>query len=138
MAGVLASLYGTWALLEAEDRALLKGYIINKFRGDAALLGPGLQEITTRTGLANLGVMPCGGCLVRWRGRHRWTGGPPRRRRGPAGGRRRAAAPDLENSADIDALAGEPGDRSAGDRRSATCARAPTWWCPARQPRDRR
>ncbi|MEZ5084924.1 MAG: cobyric acid synthase [Tessaracoccus sp.] len=56
--GVLASLYGTWALLEDEDRALLAGYVINKFRGDQSVLDPGLDEITRRTGLTNYGVLP--------------------------------------------------------------------------------
>ncbi|MGO1384051.1 MAG: cobyric acid synthase [Arachnia sp.] len=56
--GVLASIFGTWALLEEEDRALLSGYVINKFRGDQSILDPGLTEITRRTGLANLGVLP--------------------------------------------------------------------------------
>ena len=44
--GVLASLYGTWALLEPADQRLLSGYVINKFRGDQAVLAPGLAEIT--------------------------------------------------------------------------------------------
>lgn len=56
--GVLASLYGTWALLDDADRSLLAGYIINKFRGDQAILDPGLDEITRRTGLTNFGVLP--------------------------------------------------------------------------------
>ncbi len=56
--GVLASIFGTWGLLDDEDRALLSGYVINKFRGDQSILDPGLEEITRRTGLANLGVLP--------------------------------------------------------------------------------
>lgn len=55
--GVLASLYGTWALVE-EDRALLASYIINKFRGDQSVLEPGLAEITRRTGMPCEGVLP--------------------------------------------------------------------------------
>ena len=56
--GVLASIFGTWGLLDDEDRALLTGYVINKFRGDQSILDPGLEEITRRTGMANLGVLP--------------------------------------------------------------------------------
>lgn len=56
--GVLAALYGTWALLGADDRALLAGYVINKFRGDQSVLDPGLVEITRRTGMPCFGVLP--------------------------------------------------------------------------------
>lgn len=56
--GVLASLYGTWALLDEADRALLAGYVINKFRGDESVLAPGLTEITRRTGMPSFGVLP--------------------------------------------------------------------------------
>ncbi|UTT67151.1 cobyric acid synthase [Janibacter sp. CX7] len=56
--GVLAALYGTWALVSDEDRPLLAAYVINKFRGDASVLEPGLAEITRRTGMPSLGVLP--------------------------------------------------------------------------------
>lgn len=56
--GILAALYGTWALVDDADRPLLAGFLINKFRGDAAVLEPGLAEITQRTGMPNLGVLP--------------------------------------------------------------------------------
>ncbi|NHN54677.1 cobyric acid synthase [Calidifontibacter sp. DB0510] len=56
--GVLAALYGTWALLDDADRPLLAGYLINKFRGDESVLTPGLVEISRRTGLPCLGVLP--------------------------------------------------------------------------------
>ncbi len=56
--GVFASIYGTWALLEDEDRALLRGFIVNKFRGDVSILEPGLREIEERTGMLCLGVLP--------------------------------------------------------------------------------
>ncbi|MGH2958564.1 MAG: cobyric acid synthase, partial [Solirubrobacterales bacterium] len=39
--GAFAHLYGTWALLEESDRARIKGFVLNRFRGDAALLAPG-------------------------------------------------------------------------------------------------
>ena len=56
--GVIASIVGTCALLEAEERALLKGFIVNKFRGDLRLFDGGLAIIRVRTGLTSLGVVP--------------------------------------------------------------------------------
>ena len=56
--GVLASLVGTVALLEPEERALLKGFLVNKFRGDLRLFDGGRKIICERTGLADLGVVP--------------------------------------------------------------------------------
>ncbi len=56
--GSLASLYGTWALLEEADSALLRGYVINKFRGDESVLAPGLDVLTERTGMPWLGTLP--------------------------------------------------------------------------------
>ncbi len=56
--GVIASLVGTHALLPDDERALLKGYIINKFRGDVSLFDEGLTAITDKTGLAAFGILP--------------------------------------------------------------------------------
>ncbi|HEU5485218.1 MAG TPA: cobyric acid synthase [Microlunatus sp.] len=56
--GVFASLYGTYALLGDGDRTALRGYVINKFRGDLGVLVPGLAMLTERTGLTGLGVLP--------------------------------------------------------------------------------
>jgi adenosylcobyric acid synthase len=56
--GVFASLYGTHALLEKTDQAAVRGYLINKFRGDLGVLEPGLAMLTERTGLSCLGVLP--------------------------------------------------------------------------------
>lgn len=56
--GVFASIYGTWALLDEADRSRFGGFVINKFRGDAAILEPGIREIEARTGMPCLGVLP--------------------------------------------------------------------------------
>jgi len=56
--GVFASMYGTLALLDAADQQLVRGFVINKFRGDAALLKPGLDSLSALTGRPVLGVLP--------------------------------------------------------------------------------
>jgi adenosylcobyric acid synthase len=56
--GVFAALYGTVMLLPSELRATIGGFLINKFRGDRALLDPGLAELERRTGIPVLGVLP--------------------------------------------------------------------------------
>lgn len=56
--GVFASLYGTVALLEPEERARIKGFIINKFRGDVSILEPGLVMLEELTGIPVVGVLP--------------------------------------------------------------------------------
>ena len=56
--GVIASLVGTWALLSERERALTKGFIVNKFRGDVSLFKEGVSEIATRTGMDSFGVLP--------------------------------------------------------------------------------
>jgi adenosylcobyric acid synthase len=56
--GVFAALFGTVALLSAEDQALVSGFVINKFRGDLGLLAPGLEMISAATGRPVHGVLP--------------------------------------------------------------------------------
>lgn len=56
--GVFASIYGTIMLLDPEERAMIKGVIVNKFRGDVEILRPGLQMIEEKTGVPVVGVMP--------------------------------------------------------------------------------
>ena len=56
--GLFASLYGTLALLSAEDQSLVAGFLVNKFMGDPAVLAPGLERMTTLTGRPFLGTLP--------------------------------------------------------------------------------
>jgi adenosylcobyric acid synthase len=56
--GVLASLFGTLALLKPGDQAQVAGFVINKFRGDGAILAPALTQLETLTGRPTIGVLP--------------------------------------------------------------------------------
>lgn len=56
--GVFASIYGTLMLLEDDERAMVKGVIINKFRGDVEILRPGLKMIEEKIGVPIVGVLP--------------------------------------------------------------------------------
>lgn len=56
--GVLASLVGTHVLLPEDERKRIKGYLINKFRGDINLLLPALEIISAQSGLESFGIVP--------------------------------------------------------------------------------
>jgi adenosylcobyric acid synthase len=56
--GVIASLVGTKAVLAPDDAALVVGFIVNKFRGDAALFAAGMERIAQATGWRALGLVP--------------------------------------------------------------------------------
>ncbi|MDD1695596.1 MAG: cobyric acid synthase [Methanoregula sp.] len=56
--GVFAQIYGTYKLLPDDIRPLLKGIIINKFRGDPTIFAPGVHQIEELTGIPVLGVVP--------------------------------------------------------------------------------
>ncbi|MCF3971850.1 cobyric acid synthase CobQ, partial [Pseudomonas aeruginosa] len=55
---VIASLVGTHAILPEEDRRMVTGYLINKFRGDGTLFDSGIAEIARFTGWPCFGVVP--------------------------------------------------------------------------------
>jgi adenosylcobyric acid synthase len=110
--GVFASFVGTLAVLEPADQALIAGFVINKFRGDRALLEPGLRMLQQITGRPTLGVLP----FVRGIGVDSedsidrallLSGGPPV---GDDILRVNVVAfPRMSNHTDVDALAIEPG-----------------------------
>ena len=56
--GAFAHLHGTWALVDDADRAALRGFVLNKFRGDESLLAPAPQDLEESTGMAFVGVVP--------------------------------------------------------------------------------
>ncbi len=111
--GVFAALHGTVALLEPADQALISGFVINKFRGDPALLGPGLDMLLKISGRPVLGVIPhLDGLwldvedsldLEHDRGTSRPPLGPDILRVAVP------RLPRLSNVTDIDAIAAEPG-----------------------------
>ncbi len=113
--GLLAHLFGTVAVLEPADQALIAGFVVNKFRGDPALLEPGLRQLQALTGRPTYGVLPYADELwldaedsVSVLARH--VLGTPRSPRG-ADWLRVAAIrlPRISNSTDVEALACEPG-----------------------------
>ncbi|NHA67313.1 cobyric acid synthase [Phycicoccus flavus] len=109
--GVLASLFGTWALVDDADRAHLRAYAINKFRGDPSVLEPGLATVTGRTGMPSVGVLPWledvwidsedALSVGRWR--------PPTDARPDRLAVAVVRLPRTSNATDVDALACEPG-----------------------------
>ncbi|PTT21188.1 cobyric acid synthase CobQ [Acidovorax sp. HMWF029] len=60
--GAFAHLYGTWALLPENERALIHGFVLNKFRGDASLLAPAPQMLQELTGVPTVATIP-----MQWR-----------------------------------------------------------------------
>ena len=56
--GAFAHLYGTWALMPEADRALIHGFVLNKFRGDASLLSPAPEQLEALTGIPTVATLP--------------------------------------------------------------------------------
>ncbi|HEX2189703.1 MAG TPA: cobyric acid synthase [Longimicrobiaceae bacterium] len=105
--GAFAALYGTWALLPEADRARIGGFVLNRFRGDAALLAPAPEILRERTGVPTLGVVP-------WLRLELPDEDAASLRDRGAGGALTIAAvrlPHLANFDDLDPLAAEPGVR---------------------------
>jgi len=109
--GLIAALVGTHALLPAAERARLKGYIVNKFRGDPALFDDAVTVIAERTGLPCLGIVPFfqkAGALPAEDG---MALAGPGKSKGSEGAIRIAVPvlPRIANFDDFDPLAAEPG-----------------------------
>ncbi|OLT36760.1 cobyric acid synthase CobQ [Actinomadura sp. CNU-125] len=126
--GVFASLFGTVALLEPEDQALIAGFVINKFRGAVELLEPGLVRLRELTGRPTLGVLPWKLGLYLDSEDTLALDKPRPDARGPYGRETLRVAvvrfPRISNFTDLDALACEPGvvvryAASAGDLAEA-------------------
>src|SRR6266545_6886275 len=111
--GVFASLYGTVALLPDRYRALVRAFVINKLRGDPALLGDGLSELERRSGVGVLGVLPFVHDVALDAEDSLALSGPRPVATDPARGDPLDVAvvrfPRLANFTDLDALAIEPG-----------------------------
>ena len=109
--GVFAALHGTLALLDADDQALVAGFLLNKFCGDRGLLRPGLDELERITGRPVLGVLPWLPEL--WLDSEDSLSVADRPGAVPAGGRPLRVAvvrfPRISNVTDLDALCLEPG-----------------------------
>jgi adenosylcobyric acid synthase len=108
--GVFAALVGTLELLSPAERDRVAGFIINKFRGDASLLTPGLEFLETRTGKRVLGVVPfCRDLHLPEEDALPERFAPGGARAGVGGLRIGVVAlPHLSNFTDFDALAAEP------------------------------
>ncbi len=108
--GVIAQLVGTHAVLPPEDRARIRGFVVNKFRGDASLFAEGAAEIVRHTGWTDLGVLPWFADAWRLPAEDVLdiATGPHQARRGGI----RVAVPQLgriANFDDLDPLVNEPG-----------------------------
>ncbi|GAB2892654.1 cobyric acid synthase [Streptomyces mayteni] len=111
--GVFAAFFGTTALLAAEDQRLVAGYLVNRFRGDPALLAPGLGMLRSVTGRPVLGVLPfLAGLGIDAEDGLRISP-PDAAPRTPHGAETLRVAvvrvPLMSNFTDVDALAAEPG-----------------------------
>ena len=106
--GVIASLVGTHAVLDPADAAMIRGFLVNKFRGDVSLFDDGIAAITARTGWPALGVIPWLADAARLPAEDAVALG----RDGGTGAGPRIVVPMLSRIAnfdDMDALAHEPG-----------------------------
>jgi adenosylcobyric acid synthase len=131
--GVFASLLGTLELLRPKDRARIRGFIINKFRGDESLLRPGIAAFEQRLGLPCVGVVPFladlgldeeDGVALEEQpsAARRWKNLPSGTQRSLRIGV--IALPHMANFTDFDALALEPSVSLAFIRRPAEMAAA--------------
>ncbi|MEU8268216.1 cobyric acid synthase [Sphaerisporangium sp. NPDC049002] len=113
--GVFASLYGTLALLDAGDQALISGFLINKFRGAPELLEPGLDMLRDLTGRPVYGVLPwLDGLWMDLEDSLALDNRPTHASAPGTSGSLRVAVvryPRISNFTDVDALAAEPGVR---------------------------
>ncbi len=121
--GAFAHLYGTWALLPDDERTLIRGFLLNKFRGDASLLAPAPQMLQDLTGVPVVATLPM------W-----WQHGLPEEdgvfddRTRAAGAVQKTIAviawPRISNLDEFQPLKNVPGVRLVWARTPADCAGA--------------
>jgi adenosylcobyric acid synthase len=100
--GVIASLVGTRAVLDPADAAMIRGFVVNRFRGDPALFEDGYRAIAGRTGWRGFGVVPWLPAAARLPSED--AVGLERVRAAPAGGRLLVACPVTRHIANFDDL----------------------------------
>lgn len=124
--GVFAQLYGTVALFAPEDRALLRGLVVNKFRGDVEILRPGLAPLEKMCGVPVVGVVPY--LTLDLDDEDSLAPRLSPARRAASSTSPSCALPHLSNFTDFDPLSRVPG---VGVRyvSSSTDLGRPTWWC---------
>lgn len=113
--GVIAQIVGTTAVIDAADRAMLKGFLVNKFRGDPTLFAGGMREIEARSGLRGFGLIPYFGNASRLPAEDAMALAQARRDDTGAGTGKLTIAvpmlPRISNFDDVDPLKMEPGVR---------------------------
>ena len=133
--GVIAQIVGTKTVLDPADAAMVRGFIVNKFRGDASLFAQGMEMIAARTGWPGLGLIPFFPRAARLPAEDAMALARPDER-GRRQDDRRRASPAAHQQFRRFRSAQAGARRASGDRRAwrPPAASATSSSCPARRP----